>query len=302
MCDHWEFALGHARGEVVVFIGDDDAVLPGGLEGLVDLIRRRPSPAYFWKPPVYAWPIDDRPAWIRFMPRPAREEELALEPRVRRVLRYGGWTYANLPCVYHSAVTRRVLDAIRARTGRVFHTTQPDVFTAMAVPALAPSYVRASRPFTMHGISAKSNGGASVAQNGEAVVNRFIREYGDYPLHPRLYPGVRAAANLVVDAILVAMDLFPDYYSRMRFNYDAMWAFLHRIGGPAKGEILRQRSEIRRYHPFSVPRFACYLALQEGIVRGRQLVTRLLSFHRLSKEIPPNIHDFARAYAGRSPG
>ena len=297
MCDHWEFALRHAHGKYIVFIGDDDAVLPRGIERLTELIRRRPSPAYFWKPPVYAWPMDGNPAWIRFIPRPSREVEIPLRPLIRRVIRYGGWNYAKLPCVYHSAVSRDILEAIRAKTGRVFHSTQPDIFTSMAVPAFAASHVRSARPFTLHGISAKSNGAAAIAQDGTAMVTRFIKEYGDYPLHPTLYPEIRAFANLVVDAILVAMDLFPDYYRGMRFNYDAMWAFLYKIGGGGKLEILRKAREIRRYHRFSIPRFLCYLGLQEGIVRAKQAATRLLSMHPLSRDLPENIGEFARAYS-----
>jgi len=92
------------------------------------------------------------------------------------------------------------------------------------------------------------------------------------------------------------MDRFPEYYGRLRFNYEAMWAFLHRIGGAGKGEILGKRHEIRRFHRFSVPRFLCYLALQEGIVHTRQALARLLT---LSHGAPENILDFVRSYGAR---
>lgn len=297
MGDHWEFALRHARGEYVVFIGDDDAVLPHGIDELIALIERRPSKAYFWKPPVYAWPMDGRPAWIRFLPRPTRETELLFRPRVARVLRYGGWTYANLPGVYHSAISRRILDTIRERTGRVFHSTQPDVFTAMAVPVFAENYIRASSPFTLHGLSAKSNGGASIVGDPGDALSRFLRESGSYALHPTLYPGIPANANLVVDAILVAMDLFPEFYGRMRLNYDAMWAFLHRFGGAGALDILKKRRDIRRFHRFNVPRFIGYLLLQQGVVHARELVKRLISLRRRNRRPPENILDFARMYS-----
>src|SRR3954468_2228340 len=34
MTDNWEFALGHARGRYALFVGDDDAILPGALDRL----------------------------------------------------------------------------------------------------------------------------------------------------------------------------------------------------------------------------------------------------------------------------
>ena len=38
-------------------------------------------------------------------------------------------------------------------------------------------------------------------------------------------------------------------------------------------------------------------ALQEGIVRAKQAATRLLSMHPLSRDLPENIGEFARAYS-----
>src|SRR5215207_8249326 len=43
MSDNWEFALGKARGEYIVYIGDDDAMMPGGINRLETLIQERQS-------------------------------------------------------------------------------------------------------------------------------------------------------------------------------------------------------------------------------------------------------------------
>ena len=43
MVDHWEFALGQARGEWIVVLCDDDALLPQALARLADLAVRHPD-------------------------------------------------------------------------------------------------------------------------------------------------------------------------------------------------------------------------------------------------------------------
>ncbi|WP_298199950.1 glycosyltransferase family 2 protein [Desulfosporosinus sp.] len=48
MCDNWEFALSHAEGEYIIFIGDDDAIIPGALNKLQTFIQKNPAPAYKW--------------------------------------------------------------------------------------------------------------------------------------------------------------------------------------------------------------------------------------------------------------
>ena len=63
MCDNWEFALGHATGDYIIYIGDDDAVMPGALSRLKDLHSSHPAA-------VYKWPTQSTPGrGMEFPPR-----------------------------------------------------------------------------------------------------------------------------------------------------------------------------------------------------------------------------------------
>ena len=64
MCDHWDFALLHAAGDYVMFIGDDDAILPGALDKLEASILSTHSLVYGWPKPIYVWPMDGKPARV----------------------------------------------------------------------------------------------------------------------------------------------------------------------------------------------------------------------------------------------
>ncbi len=297
MSDNWEFALEQAAGEYVIFIGDDDAVLPGALDRLQTLVRANPRQVYSWPLHAYNWPIDGQPAFVAHLSPAASQTEINLKKLAGFVISMGGWKYYELPSVYHSAIPKRVLDAIREKTGRVFHSTQPDIFTSMAIPAFASRALRLGYSVTLHGRSAKSNGGASLAKNGKANVERYIGEFGDYQVHPTLYPEAPNLAKLIPDSVLVAMDQFPEFYGQMKFNYDAMWAFVCRLKLMSRQEILRKRSEIRQYHPFNTARFLFYLALHDAAALRRNVLNKCMKLEDLSGRPPDNIRDFAKLLA-----
>jgi len=294
MCDNWEFALQHARGRYVIFIGDDDAALPGGIDRLAALIQDRPSEAYMWTPPIYYWPIDKLPPSINYLPPFQKSHDLDLHAMAHFVLAHGGWKYYELPGVYHAAVARTVLDRIGAKAGRVFRTTQPDLFTSMAVPAFVPRAVHTGAPVTLHGRSAKSNGGSSTAKDGPAMLERYIREFGDYRVHPALYPKLSPYANLFMDSFLVAIDCFPDTYRAEEFNYSAMWAFLYKLKLTTKGYVWSHRSEIRSFHGLDFASFLVRALFQDAALLRRKILNGMQDLGPFRKSMPDNVCDFAR--------
>lgn len=295
MCDNWDFAVAHAKGHYVIVIGDDDGILPGAIDRLQSFIRLNPSPIYYWQAHEYYWPIDDKPPAITHLAPTVPPRQMDLRKLVSFAVRWGTWRYGALPLLYHSAVRKDILEKIKSRTGRVFHSTNPDVFMAFALPVFADKAVNVGEGLTVSGRSAKSNGGSSVAKDGEVVFQKFVREYGDYRMHPTLYPGAPFAANMYADTALVAMELFPEYYTGMKFNYSAMWAHTQRIlNFDGMMGILRNRKEINRYHPFSVPRFLLYWCIHKlmdlRVFLRKKLMTRKLM--RLSEKCPENIREF----------
>lgn len=301
MCDNYEFALERAVGEYVIFIGDDDAVMPGALDKLMARMRIAAEPIiYTWSSHVYDWPIGNQPAHVAHFASAGPQTEVDIKRKAKFVISMGGWKHYELPSPYHSAIPKKILDAIRTRTGRVFHSTQPDVFTAMAIPALADRALNVGSAVTLHGRAARSNALGFIAARGLPNIQRFIREYGDYRFHPTLYPGVSGAANMIPDAVLIARDLFPDFYRGTKFNYDAMWAYVCRLRFASHVEVLRKRSEIRRHHAFHPFRFLFFSVIQEISVRRRNFLNRIMPLGVFRKHTPENIRDFVKALAANS--
>jgi glycosyltransferase involved in cell wall biosynthesis len=301
MCDNWDFALLHAAGDYVMFIGDDDAVVPGGLDQLEASILATHCLVYRWPRPLYVWPMDGKPARVFPMPPTTQASEINLENLARLTLLTGGWKYTRIPCMYHSAVVKRIPNSIREKTGRVFHSMAPDVFMSMAMPVFAKTAMDLGYYVSVMGLSEKSNGGISVRPDRREHFDRFIQEYGDYKIHPTLFPGIPIGINVSPDSILVAMDKFPEFYGGMKFNYVAMWALLFRLDSITFGynlrrlDIIRRRRQIRRYHPFDAGRFLLYSLLYDLLALRRRMRPRIRTFRGLTEHPPDNIRDFAKA-------
>ena len=104
-------------------------------------------------------------------------------------------------------------------------------------------------------------------------------------------------ANLIVDAILVARDLFPEFYRDMHFDYDAMWGYLLRLQRFFKWdlstrEVLAKRNDIRAYHAFHPGRVLAYAAMHEASNVRRAVLDGVGAAFRPSRATPDNIRDF----------
>jgi glycosyltransferase involved in cell wall biosynthesis len=297
MCDNWEFALKHARGRYVLYIGDDDAVLPNGIDHLCALMVSEPSRAYMWTAPIYTWPIETRSPELTYLPTVPLAHRLDLRAIAAFVIRHGGWRINFLPGAYHAAIERELLLAIERRVGRVFRSTQPDLYTSMAVAAMTPDAIHTGRPITIHGRSAKSNGGFSLVTNGAAVMQRYIDEFGRYQTHPALGNVLPEPARLIIDAILVARDDFPNVYGDIPFDYSVMLAFLCKLGFTSEAFVLTHRNSFRHSPEFSLPRFLAYAAAFKGAKLRRLLLNRFGNRGPFTQEVPTNVYEFARQYS-----
>lgn len=298
MCGNYEYALEKARGDYVIFIGDDDAVVPGAIDYLLSLFRVVPEQTiHMWPLHTYDWPVSGEKGRVAYLAPVRAPSELDLRAHARFVVGKGGWKYYELPSPYHAAIPRYLLDEIRSRTGRVFHSTQPDVFTAMALPALADRAINIGFSVTFNGRSSRSNGLGFINKNAQANIDRFLSEYGDYKIHASLFPGVSTSANMIPDAILIAYELFPELYNGIWFNYEAMWAFSCRHRFVSHINVLRNVRGIRERHSFNTIKFIAYSIIHEISVARRKLLNLFMPTGRFEKESQENILDFAKALA-----
>ena len=300
MCDNWDFGVDQTRGEFVMVIGDDDGVVPGGIDFLDAFIQKNPAPVYFWDIHIYSWSMNGRQPEINQISVPREPYTLDLKKATRASISWGSRDIQDLPKLYqNSAVSRTLLDKIKQKAKKRFHSVAPDMFTAFSLPVFADKAIHVGRCIAVQGRAQESNSG------GKENVKIFLDEYGEYKWHSTLNPKFPDVTIIPVDSALVAMELFPEFYKNIDFNYNAMWAVYRKKIGKNLFEIIKDRHEIRKYHPFNVMTFLFYLFGHYVSTGYKKFLSRKSRIARrdLPQDIlPNNIFEFVNLVAeGKNP-
>jgi glycosyltransferase involved in cell wall biosynthesis len=161
MALHWEFALSHARGDVITIIGDDDALIPGCVARVLDLFARHPDIDCIthW-PAQYYWPdylVDE--LRNRYFVRQGDGITTIVEtaPVLQKVVEFKSW-YGNLPFLYHGFVRRQALEAIISSHGGLFKRISPDIYSDLLLASYLERFLRVNDTLTIGGQGSRSNG------------------------------------------------------------------------------------------------------------------------------------------------
>lgn len=225
MTDNWEAALGHASGECVTFIGDDDGLMPDACTTAASILAGEKIDLLSWRAYSYFWPDYYHPAF-----RNRLLAEIDLTASVMRVSsrnelsRVFGFQahYSYLPMIYNSFVRRSVIERMRAIGGRYFIGLSPDVASGIANAALTESFVRLSRPLGMSGISRHSTGHALFFETTDLLeTSRGTRDFGAIDGDPAL-PDLNALQLFIAKDMLVLKRLLLADDHRVSVDFKAL--------------------------------------------------------------------------------
>lgn len=192
MSHNWEFALGHATGEWIGYIGDDDGLLPGALTRLdahireagddLELVRARPG--------HFLWPeLLGRAGGHLSLPLGGRPRMVNCEAALKACLS-GQLHYLELPTLYTGGfVKKTALDRVRAPSGDFFLSRIPDVYSSVILSASCTAYLLLPQPLALNGASAASTGTAQFTRSADPARNNaaqlFLTE-NNIPMHPSI--------------------------------------------------------------------------------------------------------------------
>lgn len=164
MQDNWERTIRAARGDWIIFIGDDDYVDPDVIDTIAAVAALRPEvDAIGWSRPSFKWP--------GYRPFPgnacvALGNAAYLASRQEQLQALFHWKgAAPIPktsfSIYHGAVRRTAMDRIRDRfSGRYFEHPTVDFDCACKLMLTGREFVYVDRPFSILGATAASNSSA----------------------------------------------------------------------------------------------------------------------------------------------
>ena len=217
MRQNFETSLDDVTGDYVIFIGDDDAVLPNGLDVLGKFIETTGADVVNWPLLGYNWPEPalDLPGNLKVMPLKisGRSREIDTDAALARLTSGDFRSYHEGAVAYHGCVSMKTIQQARTKSdGTYFWCQSPDVFAAMhnlMIPGL--SFWKLDLPITLGGASPRSNGrsGQRLARREEGDAGeefqRFIAESENDPFVGRLPTNCASLRLITLDALQMAL-------------------------------------------------------------------------------------------------
>ena len=185
MSDNWEFALSHVTDGWVAMLGDDDGLLQGAVAKVAGLIDDADVLAIRAERCAYIWPSLRGLSFGQLRVPLRRGTEIRTSRDWLERLMLGRASYLDLPVLYEGGfVHTSVLATMRRKTGRVYRSSQPDIYSAIAIASVVDRYLYSYDPFAIAGMSAHSTGASHWAgRKDDSPVKKFTLE-GNIPFHP----------------------------------------------------------------------------------------------------------------------
>lgn len=217
MSDNWEFALSHVDGGYIMFLGDDDGLLPGSLAELNKVIIETACEAISWKSASYTWPdfISKTGRNLLMIPLQTALVKRNSKEMLIDVINFKR-PYGELPLLYRGFVSYDAIKRVLQKSGRFFHSMTPDVYSGIALACILETYYFSFKPYAIIGASHHSIGAASfVVGSDQPTAKEFLNE-NNMPFHSNLV-NVPSMPIIVAESFLQAQDHIS---SAKRFKID----------------------------------------------------------------------------------
>lgn len=168
MSHNWEFAISHINEGWITILGDDDAILPGAIQKVLEIAAKTGVKAVRSNNCQYAWPSLREKQYGQLNISPSCGYEVRnSNDWVSKVLNKEA-LYTNLPILYNGGFVHvSVLQAIKKITGSLYLSRTPDVYSGFAIGHIIYEYAYCHEILAVNGASIHSNGTAHFTLKGE---------------------------------------------------------------------------------------------------------------------------------------
>lgn len=252
MAHNWEFALSHISDGWVLFIGDDDGLLPCALRILDEVIRATGCEALTTAVCTYWWPLhfSSMPEGKLTIPLPVKKvyeiKDSAL--MLDRVMR-GKAAYSELPWLYNGGASSVALLRRLSVDGRYFHSRNPDIYSAISLALGTHTYASINVPIAINGASKFSSGTSYMLGQGNdpSSSSSLMMSEANIPFHSTLIVGKSIQIH-VYESYLQASHLYdaPSYALLEQLNLALVLANYSDLEGTVREcSLMAERSNIK---------------------------------------------------------
>lgn len=240
MTENFEFTLEQASGEYVLFLGDDDGLVTNTLDYIYKKIQDK-DPKIIKSPNiVYYWPssiiLDE--SSLTF---PVRRPDMILYGKeVLEQVAAFDLCYNAMPMIYYSFVKRDIIEKITKEKQSFFQdAVSPDIYSGIMLSHYNETFLLTEKPFTIAGLSKKSNGSISMKEPDNEIAREFKKqqklsekfEKYDIPVsHKSGFDNtVMFEILLFKDNHNIPEDLYPINYDKFIINKTSLTNVLNRV-------------------------------------------------------------------------
>lgn len=243
----FEYAFLQTRGEYILSIGSDDALLPWTLEVWDQVIRDYPEEEIFaWDRGFYAWPGFNGGQQHQFTV-PGKYQRGIYNAEYVEPIQFLGWAMENpnamylLPMLYiNSGFKRSFMQTLLKNTGRLWDGICQDIYMGVMVSVIKQKIVKIKYPLAMAGMASGSVGAManspvtdqakSMTAMGRELKENNVGGFSKSQIET-LMPELGSDVTSLYNSILRAVDrgLIPRYYLTEVFDWKTWFLNSYRV-------------------------------------------------------------------------
>jgi glycosyltransferase involved in cell wall biosynthesis len=284
MSENWEFALNHVDAGWVTILGDDDAILPGSLDRVNQIINETGVKAIRSNGCSYSWPGLNFSDFGSLGISLKKGYEKRHSNKMLQQVIDGRRHYNELPMLYNGGfVSIDLVKKSKKIAGKFFHSMTPDVYSAVVFSLLTENYIYSHEPLAINGASLHSGGTAgfeSVKRKRDYdPTAKFWSEnnmpfHKDIPLVPTKRP-VRSISVTVYEAFLQAIAIYP--HAKITTSHTKQLHIALEKGGPDQCEIDEWAKLFAEQHGLYLPS-PLKVKINKIILKFKSLPSRISKF------------------------
>lgn len=261
---NFEQGLTEVRGDYLICLGGDDALIPNQLAKLVDIINEFPNNVVTWPTASYLYPgarsgcgqlvaphILFGRAYIQLLE--------SSEYFSRQITNLWYVSDQKAPMLYvKSCIPMVIIKKIKDLSGGVFFkSSTPDGYSSFAISSVERSYLFTNRSFSMHGVSPNSAGLNYVGGNGgkEDLSQKFFKDNQSVTMAPQLgsIPYSPLISMMTADFIYQTDLIFSHGFSKSLSAEAIIKRALREMadGLYSEQKISREKTLLRKYADFA---------------------------------------------------
>jgi glycosyltransferase involved in cell wall biosynthesis len=223
MTQNFEFALSNAKEGFIMCIGADDGLMPGAINYVDSIVKKYKVTVVACQYAHYFWPNAPVPQHGRLVLNALNFHKSNVEIRqssewVKKTLDFQTALYVcDLPGLYYGFVHRNVID-MAVKDGVYFRSITPDAYSAFATSINTEIYAYSFRPFSIAGISGRSNGLSQTI--GGDIAKTFVTENA-HPIHKN-FSFCPAMEVIMGEAFYQFATAFPEKCQAYKIDFPRM--------------------------------------------------------------------------------